>query len=600
MKGLNRLHINRYYRQMLMWKTKRLKNSQVLAVLSFIVGICCGLAAVILKNIVSYTYNLITSWSFVTADRGNFLFLMYPMIGIAITVLIVRYVIKDDLSHGVSKVMFAISRKGGKIAPHNCWSSMLTSSITVAFGGSVGLEAPIVYTGSAIASNISRFFRLNSHLTTLLIGCGAAGAIAGAFKAPIAGILFAFEVLMLDLSMVSVLPMLISAITAAMIAYFFLGPDAQFSYSVTTPFELAKIPSFIILGVVSAIISLYYFRVNGFVTKMFRKLNAVWKIIVGGILLGTMVYIFPPLFGEGYAGLNELLKNDMSSLLTNSFFFEMKDNLYLVILISLAIVLIKAFATTITCASGGVGGVFAPSLFIGGFVGFFVARLINVLGIGVSVEESNFVLVGMASVMAGIMYAPMTSIFLIAEITGGYALFAPLMISTTICYLVVRSVNRYSIYAQPLAKHGDLMTHNKDKTAIHFMDKSKILETNFYKLNEDDTLRDIVRAVENSSRSFFPVVDKDNNFKGVIVLDDVRGVLFHSEFYDKLKVKSFMRYSEYFIADINDSMEKIVKKFKGVDRYTIIILDKGKFVGCMSRANVFLAYQNFIHNNSDE
>lgn len=597
---LRYLHLRRHYRKMLMWKTKHLTKTQVLAIVSFIVGVCCGLAAVILKNVVSYTYNLITGWSFGTADRGNFLFLMYPMIGIAITVLILKYLVKDDLSHGVSKVMYAISRKKGKIAPHNCWSSMLTSSITVAFGGSVGLEAPIVYTGGAIASNFARFFRLDSHLTTLLIGCGAAGAIAGAFKAPIAGILFAFEVLMLDLSMVSILPMLISAITAAMISFFFLGPDSQFTFSVISPFELNKIPAFLFLGIFSAIVSLYYFKVSNWISRLFKKMNPVWKIIVGGVLLGGMVYIFPPLFGEGYTALNELLRNDMTSLLANSFFYELKDNIYWVILITFGIILLKAFATNITCASGGVGGVFAPSLFIGGFVGFFVARLVNISGLGVTVQESNFVLVGMASVMAGIMYAPLTSVFLIAEITGGYALFAPLMISSTICYFVVRSMHRYSIYAQPLANHGDLMTHNKDKTAIHFMDKTKILETNFYKLDESATLRDVVTAVEHSSRSFFPVVDRDNYFKGVLVLDDVRGVLFHPEYYDKLKVKNFMRYSEYFIADINDTMESIVKKFKGVDRYTIIILDNGKFVGCMSRANVFQAYQHFIHENSDE
>lgn len=597
---INTNTFGRLYRKMLLYKTRHLNNTQVLVVLSLIIGICCGLAAVLLKNLVSYTYNLITGWDFGRADRANFLFLAYPMIGITITVLLLKYFIKADLSHGVSKVMYAISRKKGRIAPHNCWSSMLTSSITVAFGGSVGLEAPIVYTGSAIASNVSRFFRLNAHLTTLLVGCGAAGAIAGAFKAPIAGILFAFEVLMLDLSMVSILPLLISAISAAMISYFFLGTDMQFSFSVNAPFELAKIPAFIILGVVSALISLYYFKVSKLVNKVFKSLRMWWRIILGGVLLGGMVFIFPPLFGEGYVGLNRLLNNDMQSLLQDSFFYDWIGNPYLVIVITLAIVLIKCFATNITCASGGVGGVFAPSLFIGGFVGFFVARTLNIIGLGVNVAESNFVLVGMASVMAGIMYAPLTSIFLIAEITGGYALLVPLMISSTICYLVVRSFNRYSIYAQPLANKGDLMTHNKDKTAIHFMDKTKILETNFYKLDENAKLRDVVKAVENSSRNFFPVVDNENNFKGVLVLDDVRNVLFHPEYYDTLEVKKLMRYSEYFIADINDTMEQIVKKFKGVDRYTIIILDKGKFVGCMSRANVFRAYQNYIHNNSDE
>lgn len=594
------VNIKKCYRGLLFWRVRYLKTTQILALVSFLTGIGCGLAAVLLKNLVSYTYNLITSFSWVSKMGANWLFLLYPMVGIALTVVLVKFVIKDDLSHGVSKVMYAISRKGGKIKLHNTWSSMLTSSITVAFGGSVGLEAPIVYTGSAIASNISRFFRLDKHLTVILVGCGAAGAIAGAFKAPIAGILFAFEVLMLDLSMVSVLPMLISSITAALIAFFFLGHDAQFSCSVDTFFSLDTIPAYILLGVFSAIISLYYFNISSFIGKAFSKFNAVWKIIIGGVLLGIMLYVFPPLFGEGYQALTHLLDNDTSALLSNSLFYGFKDNVYLLLIITLSIIIIKAVATNVTCASGGVGGVFAPSLFIGGFSGFFVATLLNSMGIFTPLEASNFVLVGMSSVMAGIMYAPLTSIFLIADITGGYDLLAPLMISTTISYLVVRSVNKYSIYAKPLAQKGDLMTHNKDKSAIHFMDKTKLLETNFYKLKENAKLRDVVKAVECSNRNFFPVVDDKDMFKGVLVLDDVRGMLFHPEFYDKIEVKNFMRYSEYFIVDINDGMEKIIKKFKGVDRYTIIVLDKGKFAGCMSRANVFQAYQQFIHNNSDE
>jgi len=594
------INIKKCYKTMLFLRVRYLKTTQILALVSFLTGIGCGLASVLLKNLVSYTYNLITSFSWVSIEGTNWLFLMYPMVGIALTVVLVKFFIKDDLSHGVSKVMYAISRKGGKIKPHNTWSPMLTSSITVAFGGSVGLEAPIVYTGSAIASNISRFFRLDKHLTVILVGCGAAGAIAGAFKAPIAGILFAFEVLMLDLSMVSILPMLISSITAALISFFFLGPDAQFSYKVDTFFSLNNIPSYILLGIFSAVVSLYYFNISNFVSNFFSKFNAFWKIIIGGSLLGIMVYVFPPLFGEGYQALTHLLDNDTSALLTNSLFYSVKDNIYLLIVITLAIIIIKAIATNVTCVSGGVGGIFAPSLFIGGFSGFFVAMLLNTTGFFPPLEVSNFVLVGMSSVMAGIMYAPLTSIFLIADITGGYDLLAPLMISTTISYLVVRSVNKYSIYAKPLAQQGDLMTHNKDKSAIHFMDKTKILETNFYKLNVDAKLRDVVKAVEVSNRNFFPVVDKEDFFKGILVLDDVRGMLFHPEYYDKIEVKNFMRYSEYFIVDINDSMEKIIKKFKGVDRYTIVVLDKGKFAGCMSRANVFHAYQQFIHNNSDE
>ncbi|MCH3923835.1 MAG: chloride channel protein [Bacteroidales bacterium] len=591
--------LRKYYKKFLIWEVKHLSLMQKLVIISLIVGICCGLAAVLLKNTVAYTYSIISRFTWFSADRGNILFLLYPMIGIALTVLVIKFFVKDDLSHGVSKVMYAMSRNDGKIKTHNCWSSMATSSITVAFGGSVGLEAPIVLTGSAIASNIGNLFRVDKHIKIILLACGAAGAIAGVFKAPIAGILFAFEVLMLDMTMVAIIPMLISSLSAAMISYFFLGQQAEFSYIVNTPFELNKIIPYLFLGIMSAIVSLYFLKINSFVSSVFGKMSKVWKIIIGGVLLGVLVYIFPPLFGEGYPALTKLLNNDMSSLLENSFFHSNSNKTYLIFIVVGSIIILKAFATAITCSSGGVGGVFAPSLFIGGFVGFLVARLVNLSGLFV-VAESNFVLVGMASVMAGVMHSPLTSTFLIAEITGGYALFTPLMIASTISYLVVKPIHKYSIYAEALAKRGDLMTHNKDKTALRFIDKTKLLETNIYKLSINSTLRDVVHAVEVSSRSFFPVVDDDNNFKGVLVLDDVRGLLFHQEYYDKILVRSFMRYSPFFIADINESMEEIIQKFKGVDRYTIMIVDKGKFVGCMSRANVFLAYQRYISESSDE
>lgn len=588
-----------YYKNFLLWKIRYLKKTQVLVGASLIIGLLCGFAAVLLKNLVTYTYTLITSWSFGTPERANFLYLMYPMIGIFITVILVRFFIKADLSHGVSKVMYALSRNDGKIATHNCWSSLITSSVTVGFGGSVGLEAPIVHTGSAIGSNISHFLHLDAHLTKILVACGAAGAVAGVFKAPIAGILFAFEVLMLDLSMFAMLPMLISAITAAMVSYFYLGQNAAFTFVFTAPFELSKIPSFILLGLVSAVVCLYFFKIDSFVKSRFRNFNVVIKLLVGGLLLGGLVYVFPPLFGEGYPVLNKLLSGDMHSIFENSFFYNLSNNSFAVVIIILAIILLKSFATSITCSAGGVGGVFAPSLFIGGFVGFFVARLINMTGL-LPVCESNFALVGMSSVMAGIMFAPLTSIFLIAEITGGYNLLAPLLVSTTISYLTVKISRKYSIYATPLAKCGDLMTHNKDYSALHFMDKRKILETNFYRLNIKDTLRHVIRAIECSNRNFFIVEDAEGYFKGVIVVDDLRKYLFHPEYYDRILIKDYIRYSEYFISDIGEPMEKIVKKFQGTDRYSIIITEKGKFVGCLSRANVFQAYQQYIRENSSD
>ncbi|MDR1006243.1 MAG: chloride channel protein [Bacteroidales bacterium] len=581
----------------MVWKLKHVSERQVMIVLSLITGIFCGLASVILKNAVHATYLLITEPF--SKSSANFLFLAYPMIGITLTVLIIKYFVKDDLAHGVSKVMFAISKRKGRMKPHHCYSSMLTSLFTVSFGGSVGLEAPIVITGSAIGSNIGRFFRMNYKCMLTLLGCGAAGAISGIFKAPIAGILFAFEVLMLDLTMTTAIPLLISTISAAMISYFFLGQDVEFFYKVTTHFELNKIIPYMLLGIISAVISLYFLKINKWIAKMFKAMKTWQKLLIGGSALGVMVFLFPPLFGEGYSALTYLLAGDTERLFSSSFFYDYRDESLLFLGVLLAIIFLKAFATSVTLSSGGVGGTFAPSLFIGGFVGFFVGKVINMTGL-IVVAESNFALVGMAAVMAGVMHAPLMSTFLIAEITGGYALFAPLMIATTMAYLVVKPLSKYSIYTESLAKQGVLTTHDKNRSALQFLDKSKILESNFIRLYPDDKLRDIVKAVEISNRNFFPVVKKDDTFVGIVVLDDVRPFLFKPELYNKYSVTYFMRYSPHFIADINDSMEQIISKFKGSDRYTIIIVDKGKFLGAMTRANVFAAYQHYIEETSEE
>lgn len=599
MRTIKSIRLKNYYKNFLVWRLKNVSEYQYMIFMSFLVGLVCGLAAVLLKNTVHFTYRFITDARWFSAESSNFLFLIYPMIGITITVLLLKFFIKDDLSHGVSKVMYAISRKKGHIKPHHCYSSIITSSITVAFGGSVGLEAPIVLTGGALGSNLGRLGRLNVKNTIILVGCGAAGAIAGSFKAPIAGVLFVFEILMLDLTMTTAIPLLISAITSSMISYFFLGKDVQFNYDVVSGFELIKIPGFIFLGIVSAFVSLYFLKTTKLIAKRFKKFKILNRLIIGGILLGVLIFLFPPLFGEGYSALSVLLKADTNTLFNNTLFYSFRDNAWILLAILIAIIIFKAIATSVTTSAGGVGGTFAPSLFIGGFTGFFVGRLINMSGLLV-VEESNFALVGMAAVMSGVMHAPLTATFLIAEITGGYALFAPLMIATTISYIVVKPLNKYSIYAEELALEGNLLTHNKDKTALQSMDKKKLIETNFIPLLYESSLRDIANAVQNSTRSFFPIVDKDNNFLGIVVIDDLRKLLFKPEYYDVYGVKDFIRYSEYFIVDISDPLEKIVSKFKGADRYSIAVVDKGKYLGFMSRANVYAEYRKYVSTFSEE
>ncbi len=596
---IRQINLNPYYKAFMLWRLKHLTEYQFVLILSLVVGLFSGFASVILKNTLHFTYNIISGFSWFSPDRGNILFLVYPTIGIILTVMLIKYFIKDDLSHGVSKVMYSISRKGGRLKFHHCWSSVITSSITVAFGGSVGLEAPIVLTCSAIGSNISRFFRISRKNAITLLACGAAGAIAGVFKAPIAGVLFVFEVLMIDLTLSVATPLLLSALTSALLSYLFFGQGVQFYYKVDTLFELSKIPAFVLLGVVSAFMALYFLRINRWISKKFSKYKQSSKIIIGGVILGLLVYIFPPLFGEGYSALTALLNNDVDTMFENSFFHPYVDRELTFLIVLVAIVFFKAIATAVTCSSGGVGGTFAPSLFLGGFVGFFVARVVNLTGM-VEVAESNFALVGMAAVMAGVMHSPLTATFLIAEITGGYALFTPLLIATTIAYLVVKPLTKYSIYAAPLAAKGDLTTHNKDKNALNYIDINKLIETNFVTLSPDAKLIDIVQAVKVSSRSFFPVVDEDQAFKGVVILDDVRSILFDSEKYDSVYIKEYMRYSDEFIVEIDEPMEKIVEKFKISDRYTLVVVENGKYLGFISRANIFSAYQKYIREWSNE
>lgn len=599
MKVIQSIRLGSLYKSFLIWRLKNVSESQYMIFMSLLVGLSCGMASVVLKNTVHYTYLFITDTKWFAVDRSNFLFLLYPMVGITITVLILKYFIKDDISHGVSKVLYAISRKKGRIKPHNTYSSIITSSITVAFGGSVGLEAPIVLTGSALGSNLGRLGRLSEKNMITLVGCGAAGAIAGVFKAPIAGILFVFEVLMLDLTMTTAIPLLIAAITSSMISFFFLGKGVLFTYHVYSSFELIKIPGFIFLGIVSAFVSLYFLRSNKFIAKKFKPLKVWRKVVFGGLSLGVLIFLFPPLFGEGYPALAVLLDSDTNTLFNNTIFYPFRENEWMLLGILPAIIMLKSIATAVTTSAGGVGGTFAPSLFIGGFTGFFVGRLINMSGLLV-VDESNFAFVGMAAVMSGVMHSPLSATFLIAEITGGYDLFAPLMIATTISYIVVKPLNKYSIYAEELALDGNLMTHDKDKSALQFIDKKKLIETNFIPLLYESSLRDIVEAVQESTRSFFPVIDKDNNFLGILLIDDVRKLLFKPEYYDVYGVKDFVRYSKYFIVDISDPLEEVVSKFRGADRYTIAVVDKGKYVGFMSRANVFAEYRKYVSTFSEE
>ncbi len=573
-----------------------------LLMLSVVVGGLSGLAAVLLKTLVHVTNRWLLEFNIPTFVGGNLLILIYPAIGILLTILFVRYIVKGQIGHGLPSVLLSLSRKGGVLPARNMYSSLVASTLTVAFGGSVGLEAPIASTGSAIGSNIGRFFRLSAHDVKLLLGCGAAGAIAGIFKAPIAGVLFVIEVFMFDMTATSILPLMLSAVSASTVAYFLMGNELQFAFNVVGETGLSQIPYYIVLGVFCAAVSLYFLRITDRVEEWFsRRHSQTHRAVIGAVALGVMIFLFPPLFGEGYAFLTELLNGSDRMLFEHSIFSSLSENNWMVLAYLLVLILMKAVATATTIGCGGVGGTFGPSLIVGGMSGYFICMLSNQLGFPEQ-STANFALVGMAAVMTGVMHAPFMAIFLIAEITGGYALMVPLLVASSVTYLCVSPFERHSIYARKLAEQGDLLTHDKDTSAWQLMDMRKLIETNFVVVREEDKLRELVEAIKYSKRNIFPVLSDDDKFMGVILLDDVRHIIFQPELYDTTAVVDLMHpLSEGDIVRISDPPADVVNKFQVGNRYNLIVIDDdGFYLGFLSRANTFSAYRRFVSSISEE
>ena len=554
---------NNWYVSFLSWRVRHIKERNFIVILSLLVGIITGLAGVFLKNSVHYTHQFLTER--LQIDSGSLLFFILPFIGIWLTSLFVRYFVREDISHGVTKVLYAISRRNSMIKPHNNYSSMIASTITIGFGGSVGTEATIVLTGASIGSNMARFFHMNYKVMTLMIGCGAAGAIAGIFKAPIAGIVFTLEVLMLDLTMASLVPLMIAAISSYVIVYFLMGEGVVLEFAVHEHFALANVPYYIILGILCGLVSVYFIRTNIRIEKFITGIkNQFKRILVGGALLGLLIYIFPPLYGEGYSSLEALLT----------------DN--------------AAF----TNGSGGVGGVFAPSLFTGGVTGFLIAYLINMTGV-ITVPVSYFVLAGMAGVMSGVMNSPLTAMFLIAEITSGYSLLVPLMITSVTAHLTGRGMEPYSIYARRLAMKGDLITHNKDKAVLTLMKLNKVIETDLQTISIEATLGDLVKKVSRSSRNIFPVIDENEALLGIVLLDDIRKIMFNQDLYNVTFVRDFMT-TPPTIVDVTDSMDLVMKKFEDTGAWNLPVIEEGRYIGFVSKAKIFNTYRRVLQHFSDE
>ncbi|MDO9512155.1 MAG: chloride channel protein [Bacteroidales bacterium] len=579
------------------WRVRHISDRQFIYILAHVVGILSGLAAILLKNTVHYAHFLLTDGFGII--RNNYIFFVSPLLGITLTVLFVKYFVRDNIGHGVSRILYSISKNNSRLKPHNTWTSMVASTFTIAFGGSVGAEAPIVLTGSAIGSNLGRLARLNYRTTTLMIGCGAAGAIAGIFKAPIAGIIFAVEVLMLDLTLATLIPLLISASTASVLSYFLLGKSVLFNFTLNTPFQLGTIPFYILLGILAGAVSIYFTRASGYIESKFKNIENVWKkILFGGLLLGVLIFFFPSLFGEGYDSLLAILNGNGDIIVTQSFFAEFAKNPWFIPLILLLILFFKVVAMAVTTGSGGVGGVFAPALFMGGVTGLFLSRVINLVS-PYKVNESNFSLVGMAGVMAGVMHAPLTAIFLIAEITGGYQLLSPLIITATIAFITVQIFEPHSIYAKRLAERGELITHHKDKAVLSRMKVTELIERNFLTVDKDATLGEFVKIVAQSERNVFPVVDKDRVFLGVVFINDIREQIFNHELYNEVYVRDVMFMPDVSVSP-NDSMEDVAKLFQQTPHYNLPVIKEGKYIGFVSRANVFSKYRGMLKESSED
>ncbi|WP_372771893.1 chloride channel protein [Mangrovibacterium sp.] len=575
----------------------RMADSKKVYWLSLMIGIVCGTAALVLKNLIHLIGETLVG-NLKSSDE-NYLFLAFPLIGISITVLIVKLLVKDDLGHGVSKVLGAISLNKGKLKSHHTFSSMITSSFTIGFGGSVGAEAPVVLTGSAIGSNLARFFKLSHSQTMLMLGCGATGAIAGIFKAPLAGIVFTLEVLMLDLTMASLLPLLISGISAAVLAYYLMGDEVLFKFELVNSFDAGNIPFYLILGVFSGFISLYFTRMTMYMERRFKLIRKpATKILIGGLVLGLCIFFFPPLWGEGYHSINKIFNGLGPDLLDNSLFFNFKNSQWFIVLFLLMLVFVKVIAMTATTASGGVGGIFAPTLFVGAIGGYFVASFFN-LSLGLNLPIDNFALAGMGAMMAGVMHAPLLGIFLTAEITGGYQLFFPLIIAAIASYVTIMSFEPYSIYTKALARKGELVTHHKDKAVLHFMAVNELIENDFAIVSPEATLGDLTKVIAKSKRNLFPVVDDEGMMQGMIKMDDIREIIFNHELYDQVYVKDLMYMPEHFISP-RDTMLKVAGKFESSGRFNLAVLDNGKYLGFISRARVFSNYRNFVRTLSHD
>ena len=588
--------LNRAY-VLLMKITRRLSGQQLMIVLAIVVGLVSGFAAYAFEWLLHLIRHSLVSW--IPADTAGYLFLVYPAVGIILASLFVKHIVKDNISEGVTRVLYAISKTGSRIRGHNCYTSMVGGAVTIGFGGSVGPEAPIVLTGSAIGSNIAQVFRLNYRDTTLLLGCGAAGALAAIFKAPVTGLIFVLEVLMLDISMRAIVPLLISSVVSTTLVLFLKGFDPMLNVSVGGTFNLQHLHMYVVLAVLCGLVSFYFLTVNGRVQKIFgnmRKQSTRW--IVGGVAIGLLIFLFPPLYGEGYESFIDLMHGQVEPLFNNSLFYQYRDIPWVVVLFLLGTLFLKVVAMAVTNAAGGVGGSFAPSLFTGAFVGGPLAYICNTF-FGMEMSVVNFSLVGMAGVMTGVMKAPLTSVFLIAELSNGYGLFVPLMLVASLSFAISYYLEPDSIYTKKLRAKGELVTHNKDRAVMVFLDLDKLIETNFSPVSKEATLGDLVHIISSSKRNVFPVIKEGGEFAGIILLDDIR-----TDMFDQAKYRTPV--SKYVVQppDIifkNEMISEVVEKFEESRAWNLPVVDKNnRYLGFVSKSSILEAYRQQLIEITEE
>ena len=587
---------------MIEWRERHISEKHLVLLLSFFVGAFSAAAAAILKSFIRFIQWIVEEQ--LIGDGNTWWYLITPIIGITLAALFVKYIVRDDISHGITKILYAISQRKSIIKAHNMWSSIIGSGLTIGFGGSVGAEAPIVLTGAAIGSNLAKAFRLDQKTMMLMIGCGAAGAIGGIFKAPIAGLVFTLEVLMMDLTMTSVAPLLISSVTATAISYILTGTDPMFPLDTAEPFMVNRIPWYLVLGVVCGLISLYFTRGMNKLEQWFKHaIRSMWaKLLIGGVALSVLIYIFPPLYGEGYDVIRQLINGDSMSAIQNSPLehneWAARNGHWLLLTYFGFIVLFKIVASVATNGAGGVGGIFAPSLFMGAITGFLTARIMNMSGL--MVPEANFALVGMAGLMSGVMHAPLTGIFLIAELTGGYHLFMPLMIVSVISYLTIMLFEPHSLYAMRLAQKGELLTHNKDRNVLTLLKMDSVLETDFITIFPDMTLGELVKVISESHRNIFPVIDHEGHLKGILLLDEVRNIMFQPRLYKRFTVGQLMT-SPAAVLSFDLPMEKVMEVFEDTGAWNLPVVDQDRrYLGFVSKSKIFNSYRHVLVHFSEE